>query len=216
MPHRFSIYVEDEKFLERLRQHKPATLSLSSFLGYCAEKYLDSLDSVVSLPAYRVGSEDTICVDDSVSNEQKHTQGKAPKKDFQTVSLIEERDGEKEDGVGRESEGNPRKEEKRKGVFVFAKSIPSELEWCRKELLEFWNEKGGKKSQQAGTYLCNQLIKLAEKYGERVVLDQLELATAKGFDSISVRNYEMFGLESNKPQNKTEIDWEALDKVSLF
>ena len=99
---------------------------------------------------------------------------------------------------------------------MFAKSIPNDLEWCRKELLEFWNEKGGKKSQQAATYLCNQLIKLAEKYGERVVLDQLELATAKGFDSISVRNYEMFGLESNKPKNKTEIDWDALDKVSLF
>jgi len=216
MSHRFSIYIEDEKFLERLRQHKPATLSLSSFLGYCAEQYLNGLDTAANLPAYCVGAEDTIHVDDSVYSKQKLAQEESPRKNFQTVSLIGERDGDKEDGVGRESEGNPRKEEKRKGIFVFAKSIPSELEWCRNELLEFWNEKGGKKSQQAGTYLCNQLIKLAEKYGERVVLDQLELATAKGFDSISVRNYEMFGLESNKPKNKTEIDWDALDKVSLF
>ena len=177
---------------------------------------MNSLDTAANLPAYRVGAEDTVCVSNSVYNKQKLTHEEIPSGNFLNSSTPLEQDRDRGESVGRESEGNPRKGGKGKGVFVFAKSIPNDLEWCRKELLEFWNEKGGKKSQQAATYLCNQLIKLAEKYGERVVLDQLELATAKGFDSISVRNYEMFGLESNKPKNKTEIDWDALDKVSLF
>ena len=104
------------------------------------------------------------------------------------------------DGVGMGLSG----EGKRKVPFIVSRHVPKELEWCRKPLLEFWYEKGGKKSKQAATFLFNQLITMTEKYGQQVVLDQLELATAQGFDSITVKNYEQFGLTASKGTGKPQ------------
>ena len=84
-------------------------------------------------------------------------------------------------------------EEISKKKFVF--SVPDDLQWCDQLLLEYWKEgKGGAKSERAAIFLFEQLIKMESLYGKQVVLDQLTAATAHRWESITVANYERFGL----------------------
>jgi len=190
-------------------------LSLSSFCAVLIEKGLETVDTVATIPAYRVGAGYSSNLSTKAQQENEADQDSAshikpPSENFENsfpLTPVVLGDGV---GMGLQGEG------KRKVPFEVKKNIPHELEWCREPLLEFWREKGGKKSKQAAVFLFNQLISLMEKYGERIVLDQLELATAKGFDSITVRNYEQFGTETNKPAQAPQVDWDALDNVSLF
>ena len=84
-------------------------------------------------------------------------------------------------------------EEISKKKFVF--SVPDDLQWCDQPLLDYWKEgKGGAKSERAAIFLFEQLIKMESLYGKQVVLDQLTAATAHRWESITVANYERFGL----------------------
>ena len=84
-------------------------------------------------------------------------------------------------------------EEISKKKFVF--SVPDDLVWCDELLLDYWKEgKGGAKSERAAIFLFEQLIKMESLYGKQVVLDQLTAATAHRWESITVANYERFGL----------------------
>lgn len=214
MTQRVNLYLEDD-FAEQIRRIKPRSLSLAAFCSWLIEAQLETLDTSTRVPAYCVGAGYSSNLQTKAQHENEADQASAsyiqpPSKNFENLSPpipVVLGDGI---GMGLQGEG------KRKVPFEVKKNIPHELEWCREPLLEFWREKGGKKSKQAAVFLFNQLISLMEKYGERVVLDQLELATAKGFDSITVRNYEQFGTEANKPAQKPQVDWDALDNVSWF
>ena len=84
-------------------------------------------------------------------------------------------------------------EEIGKKKFVF--SVPDDLVWCDELLLDYWKEgKGGAKSERAAIFLFEQLTKMESLYGKQVVLDQLKAATAHRWESITVANYERFGL----------------------
>ena len=84
-------------------------------------------------------------------------------------------------------------EEISKKKFVF--SVPDDLQWCDQPLLDYWKEgKGGAKSERAAIFLFEQLTKMESLYGKQVVLDQLKAATAHRWESITVANYERFGL----------------------
>ena len=126
------------------------------------------------------------------------------------------------DGVGRESEGTPRQDPSLKiGPPPFKFVVPPDLDWCKEPLLTYWKEgKSGKKSKHAAALLFGGLRSISEKYGQPVVLEQLELATAKGFDNITLKNYEQFGVvtrntAASSAQAKT-VDWDAVDHVSFF
>lgn len=82
--------------------------------------------------------------------------------------------------------------------FVF--SVPDDLAWCKDKLTEYWRDyKAGRKSKPAAATLVNGLRKIAEKYGQQVALDQLELACAYNWENITLANYERFGLPVRKP-----------------
>lgn len=82
--------------------------------------------------------------------------------------------------------------------FVF--SVPDDLAWCKDKLTEYWRDyKAGRKSKPAAATLVNGLRKIAEKYGQQVALDQLELACAYSWENITLANYERFGLPVRKP-----------------
>ena len=81
----------------------------------------------------------------------------------------------------------------------FAFSVPDDLAWCKPKLTEYWRDyKAGRKSKPAASTLINGLRKIAEKYGQQVALDQLELACAYNWENITLANYERFGLPVRK------------------
>ena len=73
-------------------------------------------------------------------------------------------------------------------------NVPPDLDWCKQRILEFWEVKKKNKTENAANFLFAQLNAIKEKYGEQIVLDQLELATAEGFQSITMNKYEKLGL----------------------
>ena len=82
-------------------------------------------------------------------------------------------------------------------------NVPVDLDWCEQRILEFWEVKKKNKTENAANFLFAQLNAIKEKYGEQVVLDQLELATAEGFQSITMNKYEKLGLPvANHKQTK--------------
>ena len=90
-------------------------------------------------------------------------------------------------------------EGKRKGSSSFEKVFPPCLEEFEKEILEFWKAKGGKKSERAWTRLMGQLSKIHAHLnvgrsvtGREQFLDQIDLAIAKGFESIEFSNFQAF------------------------
>ena len=59
-----------------------------------------------------------------------------------------------------------------------------------------------------------ELTKIQDNYGDDVVRDQLVLAEAQRFQSITLKNYEQFGV--NKAITSTQadsIDYAALDAI---
>jgi hypothetical protein len=156
----------------------------------------DPLDRVRKLPAYRVGA----------GNQVGHPQPQVEPPnaaDAQEASAACQVLGSSEesfpslpvtegDGVGKESEETPRKWEG-KPRFVF--SVPADLDWCKADLLEFWREyKSGRKSRAAADLLIKGIREIDAKYGQKVVMAQLELAKANCWESITLSNYERFGL----------------------
>tara|TARA_Y100001951_G_scaffold104960_1_gene118846 strand:+ start:305 stop:931 length:627 start_codon:yes stop_codon:yes gene_type:complete len=84
-------------------------------------------------------------------------------------------------------------------------SIPDNLLWCQDELTKFWKEgKKKNKTENAANFLFMQLNKIKKAYGKETVLEQLELATAEGFQSITLNKYEQFKPNPATPKQEPE------------
>ena len=106
------------------------------------------------------------------------------------------------------SETNSQKgrERERKGKRGFIFSVPDDLQWCDEKLETFWNEgKKGAKTEHAAKLLFTELSKIESAYGKQVVLDQLTLATANRWESITAANYERFGLPPATSTHGVEV-----------
>ena len=198
MTQRLQLYLEDD-FAEILKQRKPRSLSLSAFCGLCIEQYIASLDTTATIPAYRVGAEDTLCVDDSVFNKQKLTLEEAPisvsKKILQSAGI------DREESVGRESEGNPRKE----GVRYPAKrEVADDLKQHEDLIRDFWQVKQGSKADRAWSLLMTELRKIKEKYGDACVSHQIQLAINGKWKGITMQNYARFALKDQQQQPEVQ------------
>ena len=88
----------------------------------------------------------------------------------------------------------------------FNKEVPPSLSEHTDLIQAFWKAKAGSKSAAGWKLLMTELGKIQEKYGAKVVADQLELATAQRFKGVSLRNYEQFGIgakaAANEPQHR--------------
>jgi len=94
------------------------------------------------------------------------------------------------------------------------KSVPPSLTAHEDLIRAFWKTKAGSKSDAGWKLLMTELGKIQDKYSDRVVRDQLELAAANRWKGVSLRNYEQFGL--NTPKQGSEVDWDALDNMPAF
>jgi len=78
----------------------------------------------------------------------------------------------------------------------------------------FWKTKQGSKSDAGWKLLMTELGKIQEKYGDRVVREQLELAAAHRWKGISLRNYEQYGINAQKP-TQSGFNWDAIQHIQL-
>jgi len=78
----------------------------------------------------------------------------------------------------------------------------------------YWKAKPKTKTQAAWNLLMRELTKIQDNYGDDVVRDQLVLAEAQRFQSITLKNYEQFGMRSaNTPTQASGLDYAAMDAL---
>ena len=90
---------------------------------------------------------------------------------------------------------NKEKENLKKTRFKFSKDlIPFELQSLSTLIEDFWYSKKGKKTEAAFDLLMSEkgLLGIKKEYGEEATKDQLTLAIANEWQSITKKNYETF------------------------
>ena len=163
----------------KLKKKKPEYLSLSKYINMILESSLDNLDSLVRLPAYRVGAEETsINIDLNTStpvNEDKvHFESSnfsSKEKNLKnSISVLGE-------DVGRESEGNPKNTPL---PYDFETSIPDKLKPYSDKIASFWRVKKGTKNRLAWSLQMGELEKILDNLGKKVLVEQLDQACMAG------------------------------------
>ena len=103
--------------------------------------------------------------------------------------------------------------------YVF--SVPPSLDAVKDKLTEFWRDyKDGKKTRAAGGMLITGCQAILDKYGLSVLQEQIDLACANNWQSITLKGYEQFGLVSKKgytaaePQHKHPAYRDAADVLA--
>ena len=155
-----------KSLLQECKDRKPEWVSTTSFVNEMLAKGLATLDTDVTL---------------KVPNER-------------------ERKKEKSEGTlsntNRVSNSiNKEKENFKKTRFKFSKDlIPFELQSLSTLVEDFWYSKKGKKTEAAFDLLMSEkgLLGIKKEYGEEATKDQLTLAIANEWQSITKKNYETF------------------------
>ena len=163
----------------KLKKKKPEYLSLSKYINMILENSLDNLDSLVRLPAYRVGAEETSTNIDlkasTPANEDKvHFESSnfsSKEKNLKnSISVLGE-------DVGRESEGNPKNTPL---PYDFETSIPDKLKPYSDKIASFWRVKKGTKNRLAWSLQMGELEKILDNLGKKVLVEQLDQACMAG------------------------------------
>lgn len=105
--------------------------------------------------------------------------------------------------------------------------IPESLECYRKEILEFWKNKKGKKTEQAWKLTIKGLLAIQEIYGDAPLRGQLEKAAAYCWQGITLENFERFNktiagtrihnpINQNPTQSKDFEVWREKQRQALF
>ena len=138
---------------------------------------LHMVDRSDTLPAYRVGAGDKETPQESAVSASSSEISNPP------VSSSG-------DGVGRESEGTPRK--------PLLKQVPDELAQHHELIDEFWRVKKGSKSQTAWNLLMTELKKIQAAYDDERLEEQLGLAINGLWNSVTLRNLQRFETPKEK------------------
>ena len=163
----------------KLKKKKPKYLSLSKYINMILESSLDNLDSLVRLPAYRVGAEETSTNIDSntstpVNEDKVHFESSnfsSKEKNLKnSISILGE-------DVGRESEGNPKNTPL---PYDFETSIPDKLKPYSDKIASFWRVKKGTKNRLAWSLQMTELEKILDNLGKKVLVEQLDQACMAG------------------------------------
>ena len=163
----------------KLKKKKPEYLSLSKYINMILESSLDNLDSLVRLPAYRVGAEElstNINLNSSIpTNEDKvHFESSnfsSKEKNLKNSIAVLGED------VGRESEGNPKNTPL---PYDFETSIPDKLKPYSDKIASFWRVKKGTKNRLAWSLQMGELEKILDNLGKKVLVEQLDQACMAG------------------------------------
>lgn len=154
------------KVMQHCLAKKPSYMSMTAFVNYSLENHFLGLDACDTL---------------KIPNER-------------------ERETKKEGGILSNTKKvpnsiNKEKENLKKTRFKFSTDlIPFDLEFASSLIVDFWHSKKGKKTEAAFNLLIGEkgLIGIKKKYGEDAVKDQITLAIANEWQSITLQNYETF------------------------
>ena len=190
MPTRVDLRIPDDVAEDVLR-HKPKTLTLSQFCLFLIEI---GVDREAKLPAYRVGAGNignlsTEQVEptpaEQVASGLQAVESSAPEISSSSLVVMG-------DGVGRESEGTPRKNPNPR------RDVPPNLRVYSDLIHDFWRVKGGSKGDRAWNLLIGQLLKIQKLYGNETLESQIELAVNGKWKGITVANLERFRQPDKK------------------
>ena len=168
-----------EKTEVKLKQKKPTFLSLSKYINMILESSLDNLDSLVRLPAYRVGAEE---ISNHIDNKTSTPVNEA-KVHFESSNFSSKEKNLKNsisvlgEDVGRESEGNPKNTPL---PYDFETSIPDKLKPYSDKIASFWHVKKGTKNRLAWSLQMGELEKILDNLGKKVLVEQLDQACMAG------------------------------------
>ena len=163
----------------KLKEKKPTFLSLSKYINMILESSLDNLDSLVRLPAYRVGAEE---ISNNIDNKTS-TPVKKDKVHFESSNFSSKEKNLKNsitvlgEDVGRESEGNPKNTPL---PYDFETSIPDKLKPYSDKIASFWRVKKGTKNRLAWSLQMGELEKILDNLGKKVLVEQLDQACMAG------------------------------------
>ena len=163
----------------KLKKKKPTYLSLSKYINMILESSLDNLDSLVRLPAYRVGAEETstnidLNTSTPVNKDKVHFESSnfsSKEKNLKNSIAVLGED------VGRESEGNPKNTPL---PYDFETSIPDKLKPYSDKIASFWRVKKGTKNRLAWSLQMGELEKILDNLGKKVLVEQLDQACMAG------------------------------------
>ena len=163
------------ELIKACEDKKPSWLSTTSFINEMVSKGLASLDAC-----------DTLKIPNGRERETKKEGGILSNTNRVPNSI------------------NKEKENLKKTRFKFsADLIPFELESASSLIVDFWHSKKGKKTEAAFNLLMGEkgLIGIKKKYGEDAVKDQITLAIANEWQSITLKNYETFARTKTSSWN---------------
>ena len=205
MTQRINIYLDDELALE-LKKNKPKFLSLS---GYCSFVLAQALDKDARLSAYHVGAGER-----ELSNEAEVQTSIQSLKSTSHISSVSDSEKEKispplnhfGDGVGRECEGTPRRNQEINSIAKRKKIAPEKLKPFWDKIEAFWRVKKGTKNLQAYTLQITELEKILEDLGKDVLIEQLDLACMAGtWKQINYRRTVQYMEKEKKSKPEPEM-----------
>jgi hypothetical protein len=205
MTQRINIYLDDELALE-LKKNKPKFLSLS---GYCSFVLAQALDKDARLSAYHVGAGEK-----ELSNEAEVQTSIQSLKSTSNISSVSDSEKEKifpplnrfGDGVGRECEGTPRRNQEINSIAKRKKIAPEKLKPFWDKIEAFWRVKKGTKNLQAYTLQITELEKILEDLGKDVLIEQLDLACMAGtWKQINYRRTVQYMEKEKKSKPEPEM-----------
>ena len=202
-----------EEFAQQIEARKPRSLALSAFCALLIEEGLTGGLHYPRTVSVRESLVDTHQPQAQLTNEADlDRSASASEKSFKAV--VTPGVG---DGVGRESEGTPRKGTPRK-------PLSGNLLAHEDLILDFWKIKGGSKGDRAWSLLQTELTKLQTNYGDAVVRGQIELAINGKWKGITEANYTRFLPKGatptqafgNKPLGDLQAEVDAWPTQSLW
>ena len=182
--------------LDRIDAAKPNFLDRKGFICLLLTS---AIDTSAKLPAYCVGAGNTGHRTTETGSQPQPEQSSAeghlspPEKVF-SPDLPPIGMG---DGVGKESEGTPRKD---------PKPIPGNLLAHEDLIRDFWRIKGGSKGDRAWSLLLTELTKIQDLHGDAVLRQQIELAINGKWKGITLANLERFTKPSPKAASTGYVD----------
>ena len=198
-----------DPLLDRIDAAKPDYLDRKGFLCLLLDK---ALTGGCNLPAYCVGAGTSSNAATKAQPTNEAT-SETPVASKGLETSIHPTDISLGDGVGRESEGTPRKP-------PCTRTVRDNLKPFSDLIQDFWRIKGGSKGDRAWSLLQTELTKLQKQYGDAVVRQQIELAINGKWKGITEANYTRFlpkgpgGAPVQTRRRKTEAEIQAEEEAA--
>ena len=115
------------------------------------------------------------------------------------------------------SVANKRREQKDLKEVSISKThiIPDQLEKHSTLINSFWKSRKGKKSKESWEWQMKELLKIDQKYGEDVLINQLDQAQGKGWNSIDCLKYEQFNKAEVVEENSQVTDLKRIENMKI-